>query len=172
MSLARLDIDLPWAQNALESHLLLNSGARRVKDNLGALLSALASGAVDQNSVKLVTGAVKASGTITFSSLVADDTVTINGVVFTAKASPSGANQFALGADDTAAAANLAAKINASALAKIANVVTATSNGAVVTITCVVPGLVGNLGTLAISAHGSVSGAALTGGAEATITTL
>jgi phage tail sheath gpL-like len=118
---------------------------------------------------KVSTNPVQASGTVTFSSLVADDTVTINGVVFTAKASPSGTNQFGLGANDTAAAANLAAKINASALAGIVNVVTATSALGVVTLTAVQPGLAGNAVTIAISAHGSVSGSGrLTSGTDGT----
>lgn len=107
---------------------------------------------------KVSTNPIQATGTITFSSLAADDTVTVNGVIFTAKVSPSGANQFALGADDTAAAANFAAKINASAIAKIVNVLTATSALGVVTLTAVQPGLEGNCNTTAISAHGSVSG--------------
>lgn len=107
---------------------------------------------------KVSANLVQATGTITFSSLAADDTVTVNGNIFTAKVSPSGANQFALGADDTAAAANFAAKINASALAKIVSVLTATSALGVVTLTAVQPGLEGNCNTTAISAHGSVSG--------------
>lgn len=117
---------------------------------------------------KVSTNPVQASGTITFSSLAADDTVTVNGVIFTAKVSPSGTNQFALGASDTIAAANFAAKINASALAGIVNVVTATSALGVITLTAVQPGLSGNAVTTAISAHGSVAAARLTAGTDGT----
>lgn len=117
---------------------------------------------------KVSTNPIQATGTVTFSSLAADDTVTINGVIFTAKVSPSGTNQFALGADDTAAAANFAAKINASALAHIVSVVTATSALGVVTLTSVQPGLGGNNYTLAISAHGSVSATRMASGTDGT----
>lgn len=117
---------------------------------------------------KVSTNPIQATGLVTFSSLVADDTVTINGVVFTAKVSPSGANEFALGADDTAAAANFAAKINASALAHIVNVLTATSALGVITLTAVQPGLSGNQNTLAISAHGTVSAARMASGTDGT----
>jgi ribosomal protein L24 len=75
--------------------------------------------------VEVGVGADKASGTITADTAVADNTVVINGVTLTAKASPSGANQFALGSNDDDAATNLAAKINASALALISGYVTA-----------------------------------------------
>lgn len=119
-------------------------------------------------------GGTPGSGTITFSSFANNDTVTINGVVFTAKTSgASGANQFNLGSTDTTAAANLAAAINsATAPAKILGVVYATSAAAVITVTATEPGAITNLYTLAISAHGSVSGALLTGGADGTITLL
>lgn len=105
---------------------------------------------------------VQATGTVTLSSFAADDTVTIAGQVFTAKVSPSGANQFALGADDTAAAAALAAKVNAHT--SLTGVCTATSALGVVTVTAAIVGLIGNRIGLAISAHGSVSAATLASG--------
>lgn len=112
---------------------------------------------------------VQATGTVTFSSIAAADTVTINGVTFTASASPSGANQFLVTGGDTLAAAALAAKINsATAPTGIINVVTATSNAAIITLTAVQPGLTGNAVTLAISAHGSVSAARMAGGTDGT----
>jgi hypothetical protein len=115
----------------------------------------------------LGTNAVQASGTVTLSSHVATNTVTINGVVFTAVASGATGNQYNVGTD-TVTAANLAAAINASVSAAVAGLVTATSSGAVVTVTAVTPGLLGNLVTLAISANGSVSGANATGGTQGT----
>jgi hypothetical protein len=51
-----------------------------------------------------------------------DDTVTINGVTFTAKAVPSGETQFAASATVATAKASLLAKINASTSAKLAYV--------------------------------------------------
>lgn len=114
--------------------------------------------------IQVQNGAVAASGTITFSSIANNDTITVNGTVFTAKTSGATGNQFNIGASDTTAAANAVVAINASATAVVSNVVLATSAAAVITITSLVPGPIGNLGTLAISAHGSVSGANLTGG--------
>jgi phage tail sheath gpL-like len=109
--------------------------------------------------VYLSTTVVQASGTITFSSFVQDDTITINGTTLTGKDSPSGASQFKTGTTDTLAAAAAAACINANTT--LNKQVVATSSGAVITITALVPGAFGNLGTIAISAHGSVSGGGL-----------
>lgn len=114
-------------------------------------------------------GAVAASGTVTLSSFAADDTVTVMGVVLTGKASPSTDVQFTIGASDTLTAASLAACINAKAT--LNPVVSATSAAAVVTITSKIPGTIGNLIGTAISAHGSVAGALLTGGTEGSIVT-
>ena len=104
---------------------------------------------------KLSTGSVQASGTITLSSMVATDTITINGVVFTCEASGATGNQFNVGGTDTITATNAAKAINASVTAKVLNYVTASSSGAVITITAVQPGLQGNMNTIAVSAHGS-----------------
>lgn len=116
----------------------------------------------------VTTGQVAATGTVTLSSMVANDTVTINGTVLTAATTPSTTVQFKVGATDTATAANLATVINANLV--LDGQVFATSAGAVVTLTCVHFGLLGNLCTLAISAHGSVSGAVMTGGSDSAVT--
>lgn len=105
---------------------------------------------------------VAASGTITLASC-ATDTVTIGGVTFTGSSTPTGDEQFETDGTDTADAAALAAKINAHPT--LSKVVSATSALGVVTVTCLVKGVVGNFITL--SETGStitVSGAALTGG--------
>ena len=115
---------------------------------------------------------VLATGTITLSSSVTNDTVTVNGTVFTEVASGAGNNQFNHGASDTITAANLAAAINASTTAIIQNNISATSALAVVTVTAKEQGTLGNLMTLAISAHGSVSAANLAGGTDWTVTAL
>ena len=120
---------------------------------------------------QVFSGGVQASGAITFSSFVASDTITINGVVFTGEASGATGNQFNIGADDTGTATNAAAAINASSSAKIVNTVLATSAGPILTITCKECGAIGNLMTLAISAHGSVS-TAVAGGTDGTVTSL
>jgi len=112
------------------------------------------------------TGGAAASGTVTLSSLVADNTVTVGSIVFTAKASPAGATQFAVGADDDETAENLAAAINAHT--SLTNVVSASAAAAVVTISASRKLKMGNMIALAISANGSVSGATLSGGTDPT----
>lgn len=106
--------------------------------------------------------AVQATGTVTFSSIAAGDTVVIGGVTFTGSNTPSGTSQFLTGTTDTASAASLASVIGQNTTAN--KLVTAVSSGAVTTLTAVQPGTSGNFITLTISAHGSVSGATLTGG--------
>lgn len=138
-----------------------------------ALLSAarwferMASG-IDAASVEIAAaGAVstRATGTATFLNVVATNAVTINGVAITAVAGAPAANQFQVGGTDTISAANCAAAINASVTALVKGYVTATSNGTVVTISAMAPGLAGNMFTLAkVGVPVTVSGANLAGG--------
>ncbi len=105
---------------------------------------------------------VAASGTATLVSC-ATDTITIGGVTFTGSSTPSGDEQFETDGNDAADAAALAAKITAHPT--LGKIVVATSNSNVVTITCRVPGLVGNFITLSETGTTiTVSGAALAGG--------
>lgn len=88
--------------------------------------------------------AVSASTTGTFTGApTATDTITINGVIFTARASGATGDEFNIGTTVTETAANLAAAINASTTAGIINTVRATSAAGVVTFYSVVPGPVG-----------------------------
>lgn len=107
-------------------------------------------------------GTTKSTGTVTFSSVVATDTVTVGPTTYTGHDSTTTSTQFLTGVTDTLSAASLASQINANTTTN--KVVTATSSGAVVTLTSVVGGPVANFIPLAISAHGSVSGALMTGG--------
>lgn len=137
-------------------------------------LQTIDGGAV-QGAITFITTGVLASGTVTFSSIANNDTVTINGRVYTAKTSgATGLQQFNIGGSDTAAAANLAAAINADTSALVSGVVVATSAAAIVTVKAVTPGVAGNGLTLAISAHGSVSGSGLltSGAQDATFNTI
>lgn len=119
----------------------------------------------------LSTTVVQASGTITLSSFVNNDTITINGTTMTGKDTPSGAAEFAILGTDTLTAAAAVVKINANTT--LNKQVVASSSGAVITITALVPGAFGNLGTIAISAHGSVSGGGLlASGAQDAVTTI
>lgn len=117
--------------------------------------------------------AVSATGSVTLSSFVATNTVTVNGTILTGSDTPSGAVQFATGVSDAASATALAACINAhTTLKKVVSAAVDSTTASKVNITCLVPGVIGNLCTLAISANGSVSGANLTGGSEDTNVTI
>lgn len=109
----------------------------------------------------------KATGTITLSSHVATNTVTVNGITFTAVASGATGNQYNIGASDTETAASLASAINANTT--LDGMVVATSALGVVTLTAVLPGELGNAVTLAISANGSVSAARMSGGTNGAV---
>lgn len=94
--------------------------------------------------------AVSASFTATLSAaMTAADTVTINGQALTAVASAPTANQFIVGVDAATDAASLAACINAFATTaqKVVGIVHASSLAGVVTVSCNIPGIVGNLVT-------------------------
>jgi len=69
---------------------------------------------------------------------------------------------FVIGATDTATAANAAAAINAAGTCLIS----ATSSGAVITITSTVPGTIGNFLPISIQGGGTASGPFLLGGSE------
>lgn len=110
-----------------------------------------------------------ATGTITFSTAVptAAETVTINGKVITFRAAADeDEDEVTIGATLNATAANLAAFINAHRNEfGIAGGVTATVNGAVVTVRS--PGTAGNAVTLAeAGANIAVSGATLANGTD------
>lgn len=110
----------------------------------------------------------RASGTITISGGVplANDTVTVNGTVFTFKSSVSASTDVLIGADANATGNSLAAAINA----VLSAVVYAVNSSGVVTVTSVSDGIGGNAITLAENATNTVvSGATLTGGVNAEI---
>ena len=128
----------------------------------------------------VMAGGVAAFNTITLSSFVAADTITVNGVVFTGSDSATTNVQIKTGGTDTTVATafvNLLNGIGGSGLAvtppaKINGVVTATSSAGVITLTALEPGAIGNLYTLAISAHGSVTAATFASGTDGTITNI
>lgn len=117
--------------------------------------------------VRAEVGAVKASGTLTGTSVIATDAVAINGLTLTCVTSGATADQFNIGADDTATMASLAAKINGHA--SLAGIVTATSALTVCTVYAARPGLMGNAITLT-SADSTIvaSVAKLAGGVDGT----
>lgn len=130
MSNHRISIDVAQSGQTVIDRLSLRPDDSESIVRLGDYLQELGSGA-KKGKIRMNLNAVQASGTVTFSSFVADDVVTVNGVTFTGKASPSGAQEFAIGSVDQDCANNLAAKINASALDKIVGVVGATRRATV-----------------------------------------
>lgn len=149
-------------------------------DNRGGNAARIASlfdrlaGGVGNGSIRVITGAVRATGTLTFTGNPSNnETFTINGVTFTAKTSGATGDQFNIGANATAQATAVAAMVNASTTAKIKGVIKATSSAGVVTFTCLVPGVIGNLCTLTESlTNATVSAANFTGASENTPSTI
>jgi hypothetical protein len=121
----------------------------------------------------VTTARAPASGTIPFTAQPAvNSTVTINGIVFTAKASGATGAQFNVGVDLTATLANLATVLTASADPAVTPA-TYTSDTAKLAITYDTNGIAGNAFTLAASgtSNGTPSGATLTGGTNAHVFT-
>lgn len=135
--------------------------ARLVVAKFSTLLAG-AAGGVYPGCTTLAVDTGPASGTVTLAGGADDVVVTVGG--FSIAAVPAGA-------DDTATAADVAAAIIA--LAGLTDIVTATSSGAVVTITSKVNGAAGNFAldseTLA-AGTATASGATLTGGVTSTYT--
>lgn len=132
----------------------MRKGADKDKQSLQAIINHLkkvrngaARAVIDLNIDD--TAPVAASATATCASVAANDTITIAGVVLTAKASPSGENEWSQAGSDTADAASLVTIINAHSV--LSKIVSATSSSGVVTITCLTKGIIGNYLTLASS---------------------
>lgn len=135
----------------------------------GARAAIVNSGAADSGGVD----ALSASQTATFSTFAtALDTVTINGVVLTAVASGATNNQWNITASASGDAANLAAAINASTSANLSGVVHASSLAGVVTVTCNIPGVIGNVLTISKSSTAITLGGALLAGGLGTLPVL
>lgn len=107
------------------------------------LINAMEGGLKDIQDGLIVFG-VPATATCVFTGApTAAQTVTINGVAFTARASGATGDEFDIGANVTATALNLATAINASTTAGITGVVSATSSVGTVTISALVTGKFG-----------------------------
>lgn len=132
------------------------------------------------------------SGTLAFSSFANGDTVTVNGVVFTGKTTPDAAvkEEFKIGGSNTITAdnfvlavlrtLNIAIQGGLVSVSNSSGTVTIVYDGAltlaasahctvankIVNLTAVEGGAIGNLYTLAISAHGSVTGANFASGTD------
>jgi hypothetical protein len=114
------------------------------------------------------TAGVQATGTLTVTTNPdVDDTIAVNGVTFTFKASSASATQITIGATQTETAANMVTILNASVHASV-SIATYSSSSAIVTITHDAGGADGNAFTLANSSGGDItrSAATLAGGSD------
>ena len=171
MSLTRIVVNTPDSATSVANHLNPQATSKmQSKLNLANWLQGMSMGTYpDATEVELNTGAVKATGTGTFTGLpTADQVMVIAGVSFTAKASGATGNQYNIGADAPATAANLVTAVNASA--SLTGILTASNLLGVVTFTAAVPGAIGNaIATVDTdTANFTFAQAALTGGANGT----
>ena len=120
-------------------------------------------------------GSTSATGTVTLASVVADDTVTVNGLVYTAVAgTKSDDTEFSISGTDTEDAADLVLSINADQRTGTIGDLSATSAAGVVTITSSLEGTAGDAVTL-VSSNGTrlaVSAATFSGGVDSADYTL
>lgn len=113
-------------------------------------------------------GAVKASGTLTVAAggSTNNQACTILNVTLTAKTSSTANNEFSISATAATQAANMAAAINAST--SLAGKVTAVAALGVVTISSVIPGLLGNGMQLSAGNLANVTAGAFANGSNGT----
>lgn len=169
MSLTRLEIDHDFAAQEFKDIVDMTE-SRQGAIELSNFFQGLVGGMYAADVVSNI-GAVKATGTITFSGdPTNDETLSIANVTFTAKTSGASGNEFNItsGENDTMAAA-LAAAINASS--DMSKLVSASANGAVVTLTAHVAGKCGN-GIELSENMTNVAVSAFSGGDEGTENTL
>lgn len=130
MAITRITVATPDPKEADQAVLSFTAGNRSGVERIANFFNSIVTG-LRTAKVRLNTGAVQAEGQVAFDSFVQDDTVTVNGVVFTGRNSPSTTVQFAVGASDEACANNFYEKIKASAEDKIAGVVVPYRRGTV-----------------------------------------
>lgn len=170
MSLIKLIIEVPeTAQTVADNIRAISGGASESVQRVGGYIQGISA---KSGNVKLSTGAVKAACAFTFTGApTAAETLTINGVTFTIRASGATGNEFNIGGTVTATAANMAAAVNASVTAGISGVVTAASALGVCTVSAVTPGKAGNYLLAPTESMTNTAVAGWAGGAEdATIT--
>ncbi len=145
MSFVNILMSVPDSATTMTNLLQLEASPINQVDDEGLdkMIGDMVNGA-QASYTKISTGAVQAHGTGTFTgAATANQTMTIAGVTFTAKASPDeAADEYLVSATVALEAASLARAINASTTAS--PLVYATSALGVVTITAVQPGVTGN----------------------------
>lgn len=113
-------------------------------------------------------GGAAASATVTFGSLpVAGTTITVNGVVFTARATTAtmaNAREFYVGTTTSACATNFAAAVNSAMDAALNDISANSVSGNVVYLVASSYGTAGNAYTLSTTSTATLSGATFSGG--------
>lgn len=127
-------------------------------------------GTITASATRLAAGAigdtegVQASCTLTLTSVLNGQTVTINGVVYTAHTNTQANDQFSIAGTDAQDADALALAINNSSTAGSAELIATTAGTNVVTVKARRGGIAGNLITVAVSAGTVVIGGAAVSG--------
>lgn len=170
MSLQRLIINTPsLTANDFKSICPLDMGGLPAMNDFIAFLSGSVTGAGQGPALySFNIGAVQAAGTITVATggSANNETMTICGVTFTAKTSGATGNQFNISATAATQAANMVTAINAAT--SLSGIVTASRVGAVVTLTAVAPGKIGNGLVMANVNLANVTVVSFTGGSDGT----
>jgi len=140
-----IKVTLPLAETTLENLVVTMPGATLFSDGTAA------------------------TGSITFSAQpAANDTITLNGTVFTFKAAVTSATDILIGATLAATLTNAAAVLNASTVLKVAEA-SFTATATVLNVVYDQKGIAGNSYTLAkVGTAATVSGATLAGGVDST----
>ncbi len=144
MSLQRLVINTGNSTAAdFKSVCDLSPGDLPANQNLENYIGAL-SGGNQSALMEMKVGAVQATATIVnAAAAVAAETMSLLNITLTARAADPAANEFVLSATPATQAANIAAAINSSA-SFTGKVTAAVTSGGTVTVTSVVPGVMGN----------------------------
>lgn len=171
-SLQRLVITSNGTALDFKSNCNLAPGQLPALNNFVDYLAGLSGGNVPGASLAFKVGAVQASGTLTVATggSANDNSCTICNVTLTGKTSSTANNEFTVSATAATQATNMATAINAST--SLAGKVTASALLGVVTITSVVPGLLGNGLQLSAGTLANVTLGAFANGTDGTSYTL
>lgn len=166
-SLQRIVITSQGTTNDFKSVCNLAPGQLDALNNFIDYLGGVAGGN-NMASLAFKVGSVQAAGTLTVATggSANNETCSICNITFTAKTSGATGNQFNISATAATQASNMAAAINASS--DLAGKVTASALAGVVTITSVVPGLLGNGLQLSAGTLANVTLGAFANGSDGT----
>jgi hypothetical protein len=168
MSLIRLVLNSNGTADDFKSECPLAVGGHDAINNFTSYVEGVNGGEAPGASFAFKVGAVQAAGTLTVATggSTAAQACTICNVTLTGRASNPATNEFVVSATAATQAANMAAAINASA--SFAGKVTASANLGVVTLTAVVPGVLGNGFQLSAGNLANVTASAFANGSDGT----